>query len=81
MSKKEIRFPERRVLLAQASINQLTQVANLFDVLAELRLAKRLAAEFVEMTSRDQAALIEDAIGRVQAPPLDAPAVCISIPA
>jgi hypothetical protein len=76
VSKKEIRFPERRVLLARASINQLTQVANLFDVLAELRLAKRLAAEFVEMSPRDQAALIEEAIGRVQAPPFDAPAVC-----
>jgi len=77
VSSREIRFPERRVLLARASVNQLARLARLFDILAELRLAKRLAAEFVDMTPSEQASLIADAVNRVVSPPLDAPAVCL----
>ncbi len=73
---REIDFPERRVLLIRASIEQLTQVVRLFDWLAELRLAKQLATEFVDMPPHEQAALIERTLQRVQAPPTDAPAVC-----
>jgi hypothetical protein len=73
---REIRFPDRRVLLARASIAQLLQVENLFDLLAELRLAKRLADEFVEMPPRDQAALLSEVVSRIAPPSNDAPAVC-----
>lgn len=76
VSPREIRFPERRVLLACASVTQLLQIDNLFDWLAELRLAKRLAGEFVEMTPREQADLIAAALPRIQPPPANAPAVC-----
>ena len=77
MSPREIRFPERRVLLARSSVNQWTQFDNLFDILAELRLAKRLAGEFVELPPRDQAASIEESLTRIQPPPYAAPAVCL----
>ena len=76
VSARELRFPERRVLLARASVAQWTQVVNLFGMLAELRLAKRLSGEFVDMTPREQASMITEAIARIEPPPLDSPAVC-----
>ena len=76
VSSREIRFPERRVLLAKASTEQLTSVSNLFDVLAEIRLAKVLAGTFIEATPREQAQWVEEARTRIQPPPTDAPVVC-----
>lgn len=76
LATREIRFPERRVLLAMGSIEQLLQVENLFDMLAELRLAKRLAGEFVEMPPHAQSELIAAITTRITAPAADAPAVC-----
>jgi len=73
---REIRFPERRVLLARATVEQWTAFENLFDILAELRLAKTLAGEFLALPPRDQAEFIEEAISRIEAPPENAPAVC-----
>ena len=52
VSPREIRFPERRVLLALATVEQLMAVENLFDILAELRLAKQLPGEFLELPPR-----------------------------
>ncbi len=73
---REIRFPERRVLLAKATVAQWTTFENLFDILAELRFAKTLASEFLELPPRDQVGLVDEAISRIQPPPEDAPAVC-----
>jgi hypothetical protein len=73
---RELRFPERRVLLTRATVNQLAAIGNLFDTLAELRAAKVLPTEFLQLPPRDQADFIEDARSRIQPPPLDAPAVC-----
>jgi hypothetical protein len=75
VSERDIRFPERRVMLANASINQLTSVTNLFDILAEIRLAKFLAAEFLELPPRAQGDFVDEALGRITPPPLDAPSV------
>jgi hypothetical protein len=76
VSVREIRFPERRVLLARASIEQLSLLENLFDVLAELRLAKWLPSEFVALPPREQSEWIDAALTRIQSPPANAPAVC-----
>jgi hypothetical protein len=76
VSTREIFFPERRVLLTYATLNQWTQFENLFDILAELRLAKWLAGEFVSLFPREQAEWIAEALTRIQPPPHDAPAVC-----
>ena len=73
---REIRFPERRVLLAKATVQQWTGFVNLFDILAELRSAKTLPGEFLELPPRDQKQFLEEAIARIQPPPEDAPAVC-----
>jgi len=76
VSPREIRFPERRVLLARATVEQLLSVENLFDILAEVREAKVLPGEFLKLTPRDQATLIAAARSRIQPPSKDAPAVC-----
>ena len=50
VSHRELRFPDRRVVLARAAVAQLLAIENLFDILAELRFAKILTGEFLELT-------------------------------
>ena len=76
VSERSLRFPDRRVVLVRASVTQLLAIENLFDILAELRSAKILAGEFLELPPRDQAEFIEEALRRIQPPPLNAPSVC-----
>jgi hypothetical protein len=45
-------------------------------MLAELRLARRLAGEFVALRPQEQADIVMEAVARVEAPAADAPAVC-----
>ena len=73
---REIRFPERRVLLARATVQQWAAFENLFDILAELREAKTLAGEFVGLPPRDQAEFVKEARQRIEPPPVNAPSVC-----
>lgn len=76
VSQRELYFPDRRVVLALASVTQLLAIENLFDILAELRLAKILAGEFLKLSPRDQVDYIQDTLSRIIAPPASAPAVC-----
>ena len=76
VSNRELRFPDRRVVLIRASVTQLLTIEHLFDILAELRSAKILAGEFLELTPRDQAEFIQEALNRIVPPPTNAPAVC-----
>ena len=73
---RELRFPERRVLLARGTVRQFAAVENLFDILAELRLAKILPGEFLQLPPRDQAEFVEEARSRIQQPSENVPAVC-----
>ncbi|MCA9091331.1 MAG: S8 family peptidase [Planctomycetaceae bacterium] len=76
VSSREIRFPERRVVLAHATASQLMSVPNLFDILAEIREAKAIPTTFVEMQPREQQQAVEAALERITPPNADAPAVC-----
>ncbi|OYP38020.1 serine protease [Rhodopirellula sp. MGV] len=71
-----LRFPERTVTLVRATIDRLASVTNLFDYLAEVRLAKLLAGEFLELPLSGQAEYIHDALTRISFPESNAPAVC-----
>ena len=73
---REIRFPERRVLLARATLQQWAAFEGLFDILAEIRIAKTLAGEFVAFPPRDQGEFVEEARERIEPPPGNAPSVC-----
>lgn len=76
VSPRQLRFPDRRVVLARATVTELLTIENLFDILAELRSAKVLAGEFLDLPPRDQADFIQDALSRITPPPAGAPAVC-----
>ena len=76
VASRQIRFPERRVILAKATISQLANVANLFDILAELRKATTAPSEYLQLSPRDQEAFVADLVSRTVPPPEDAPAVC-----
>ncbi|WP_425395417.1 S8 family peptidase [Aeoliella sp.] len=77
VSQRLVRFPERIVLLAEASAEQWEQFHNLFDLLAELRAAAKVPTEFVELTPKEQAERIQSALERMTLPTEDAPAVCL----
>ena len=72
----QVRFPERRVLLALATVEQWAAFENLFDILAELREAKTLAGEFIALPPRDQGEFVQEVRERIGRPPSDAPSVC-----
>ncbi len=63
---RELSFPERRVVLARGTAAALARVPNLFDLLAELRLAKLLAGEFLTLTPTDQAEFVQEALQRLR---------------
>lgn len=65
VSERTLSFPERRVMLAKATAAELVQIENLFDSLAELRLAKLLPGEFLALAPHDQAEFIDEARGRI----------------
>jgi hypothetical protein len=76
VSPNTIVFPERRVVLARGTVDQLLNIANLFDLLAEIRLARVLASEFLQLQSSDQSEFVAEAAGRVVSPGNNAPSVC-----
>ena len=72
-----IRFPDRLVGLVFGTAQKLSSSPDILDMLAELRKAKENPAAFVGLTPREQAEWVEAFLPRVQAPPGDAPAVCL----
>jgi len=77
VGQRMVRFPERIVLLAEASIEQWERFRNLFDLLAELRAAAKVPTDFVELTPKEQAEQIQSALKRITPPAENAPAVCL----
>ncbi len=71
-----LKFPERQVVIAKGSAQQLSAVENLFDLLAELRLAKLLSGEFIALSQSDQAEFVEHARLRLQRTDPAASSVC-----
>jgi len=72
-----VTFPERVVTLAYGNQRQLSASLNLLSTIAELRRAKDLATEYVELPARDQRDFVDDSVARLVAPRADAPAVCV----
>ncbi|TWU49474.1 S8 family peptidase [Rubripirellula reticaptiva] len=73
---EKLRFPERMVVLAKATANQLKSIPNLFEYLAEVRLAKLLSSELLDLPPIDQAEYVNEALGRITFAMAASPAVC-----
>jgi len=75
-TQRSIVFPERIILLAKTSLQQMTQVEGLFEILAEMRLARIPNSELLDLAPRDQMDFINELLRRTTAPAATAPAVC-----
>jgi hypothetical protein len=72
-----IRFPERDVVLAHGTEAMIARVVSNSDAIAELRLAKDTPSIFLEMGAPEQVEWAEDLVGRLVAPDMLAPAICL----
>jgi hypothetical protein len=77
LSEQFISFPERVVTLAYGTQRQFSSSLALLAEVAELRKAKELAGDYVQLPPRYQRQFVDEAIGRIQPPPADAPAVLL----
>lgn len=75
-TERSIVFPERIILLITTSLQRLIQVEGLFDILAEIRLARIPNSEFLDLAPRDQMEFINELVSRTTAPAATAPSVC-----
>lgn len=72
-----IKFPERAVLMVSANRNQLEQLIELSDDIAEYRLAKEVASFFIELENREQLEWARELLGRIEIDENADRAVCI----
>jgi len=77
VSEQLVAFPERVVTLAHGTPESLSRSLDLLSLVAELRKAKELASAYRDLAPRDQRAFVNDLLARLDAPPEEAPAVCI----
>lgn len=77
LGSRRLTFPDRIVRTLRATPAQLASSIDVLGDLAELRLARELAAVFVTMPATEQADWAKDLSDRLDAAPPDAPVVCI----
>ncbi|ADG66911.1 conserved hypothetical protein [Planctopirus limnophila DSM 3776] len=77
VSSQQVRFPDRLVILAYATITQWEAFPGLLQYLAEFRRAKLVAGEFTRLNPASQAEYIQDLLSRTQFAPSDAVRVCL----
>jgi hypothetical protein len=74
---QRLRFPERTVVVAAATIEAMERAVELLDRVAELRAAPRLDADFHTMDAHEQGEWVQDLAGRLLGPDDDGYAVCL----
>ena len=77
VSNRFVAFPERVVVHARATARQFSDAIDLLAMLAELRKAKEIATDYVEMSSRDQKDFVDDMLARLVPPGPNAPSICL----
>jgi hypothetical protein len=77
LSEERVRFPERVVVLAYASLGQWKAFPGLLRHLAEFRRANIVAGEFTRLNPAGQAEFVNDLLGRTQFAGESAGRVCI----
>jgi hypothetical protein len=74
---RELRFPDRVVLLAHATVADMTRSALLLDSIAELRSAPPLDLELTPLNPTDEEEFASDLAKRLLPAPPNAPSVCL----
>lgn len=77
VGQRHLTFPERTVVLAEATLEQFASSLEFLDTLAELRHAGDIGSFFTRLPPTEQAAWTAELARRTKAPPKDAVAVCI----
>jgi hypothetical protein len=77
MGSDHISFPDRSIVLAYGSREQMSKSVDLLNCVAELRKAKETAEVFTGMSPKEQSDWTEEALSRLQEPPENIPAICI----
>ncbi len=77
VSTRYVHFPERIVTLVYGSAQQLGGSIDVLSCVAELRRAKEVPTAYLELAARDQADFVNEAVGRLVPPPVNAPSVCL----
>ena len=72
-----LRFPERTVLLTRTNREQLTELIDSSDDIAEIRRAKETAGFFLALNNKDQTEWVKDLRDRLSTP--DDPAVAVAV--
>ncbi|SPE27921.1 conserved hypothetical protein [Candidatus Sulfotelmatobacter sp. SbA7] len=74
---ERLTFPEREVVLANATVSEMASLMTSTGAIAELRVASDTPAIFLGFRNFEQAAWTRDLAGRLRLPSAGAPAVCI----
>lgn len=74
---ERLTFPEREVVLANATVSRMARLMTHTDAIAELRVASDTPAIFLGFRNFEQGEWIRNLAERVRLPNADAPAVCI----
>lgn len=77
VSKDQLEFPERTVLLMQGTLQQIQQSMILLNNIAEIKRAKETAEFFDSLSSTDQREWVDELLGRTYWPENKSPYVCI----
>ena len=76
-SRGAIVFPERAVELIRANGDQVAQIVECSDDIAELRSAKEVAPFFLELENQEQLEWVREILSRTEIEPNDEVAVCV----
>ena len=77
LNDEEIRFPDRTVILAYGSTEQMAQSVDLLNCIAEVRKAKDTPDIFMQMSVVEQREWVDDALKRITPAGSDKIAICI----
>ncbi|MGR3176503.1 MAG: S8 family peptidase [Candidatus Anammoxibacter sp.] len=77
LNDEEIRFPDRTVLLAHGTTEQISQSIDLLNCIAELRKAKDTPEIFMGMELKEQREWVNDALKRIVPSSSDETTICI----
>lgn len=77
VKERRIQFPDRVVMLARGTLEQMAASSDVLNDLAEVQRAKETAGFFVSQPATEQGLWIAELLERTKAPDADAPAVCV----